>query len=101
MQFTKTLRDAVRLGEITSSIRIWKYPRVKVGNSYPMEDGCIIVESLSEIELGDITTDLAQESGFESVDELLKLARHGTGDRVFMVAFRYSDNTLHAGGFYE
>ena len=91
MQFTKSLRDAVRSGAITSSIRIWKNPRVKVGNSYPMEAGYIVVESLTEIDHEEITTDLAQESGFETVDEMLKVARHGSGERVFLVTFRYSE----------
>ena len=36
--FTKRLREGVRNGTITCSIRIWKSPRVKVGYRYRMEN---------------------------------------------------------------
>jgi uncharacterized protein YndB with AHSA1/START domain len=36
MLFTKRLRDGVRRGEITCSVRIWTYPHVKVGGRYRM-----------------------------------------------------------------
>ena len=39
MVFTERLREGVRRGEITVSIRIWKSPRVRVGSSYAMEEG--------------------------------------------------------------
>jgi len=34
MTFTKRLRDAVRRGGITCSVRIWTRPRVRVGARY-------------------------------------------------------------------
>ena len=40
-------------------------------------------------DLVDVTSDLARESGFESVDELLGIARHGSGDRVYLIRFHY------------
>jgi hypothetical protein len=39
MTFTKRLRDGVRAGEITCSVRFWAKPRVIVGNRYEMEEG--------------------------------------------------------------
>lgn len=39
MMFARRLREGVRRGEITCSVRIWMYPRVKVGNRYAMEEG--------------------------------------------------------------
>jgi hypothetical protein len=39
MVFAKRLRDGVRRGEITCSVRIWTRPHVKVGNRYRMEEG--------------------------------------------------------------
>ncbi len=39
MVFTKRLRDGVRCGVITCSVRIWKSPHVKVGGRYRMEEG--------------------------------------------------------------
>ena len=89
MVFTKKLREGVRQGEITTSIRIWKYPRVKVGGRYPMEEGQIVVDSIEQIEFSDVTSDVARESGFASVEDLLRVAKHGTGENVYLVRFHY------------
>ena len=45
MVFTKRLRDRVRSGEITTSIRIWQGPKVKVGGRYAMDAGSIEVDT--------------------------------------------------------
>jgi len=89
MMFTKRLRDEVRHGRIRCSIRIWTRPHVKVGGRYPMDEGHIVVDSIKPITLTDITNDLAGESGFESVDDLLRIAKHGSGDKVYLVRFHY------------
>jgi hypothetical protein len=54
-----------------------------------MDDGHIIVDSIDEIRLKDITHDLARESGFESVDDLLRIARHGRGENIYLIRFHY------------
>ena len=36
-----------------------------------------------------ITHDLARESGFESVHDLLRAAMHGRGDNVYLIRFHY------------
>lgn len=87
--FTKRLRAGVRSGEITCSVRIWKYPHVKVGNCYPMEDGYIEIDSIEEIAIQDIHHGLAVESGFLGVIDLLKTAKHGAGDHVYLVRFHF------------
>ena len=89
MVFTKRLREGVRRGRIRCSIRIWTHPHVKVGGRYPMDDGQVEVESIESIELDDITHDLARESGFDSVDDLLGVARHGKGKNVYLIRFKY------------
>ena len=89
MTFTRYLRDGIRQGAITCSIRIWMQPRVKVGNRYRMEEGHIEVESVVPITLADITAKLARESGFISVADLLKVAKHGRGENVYLVRFHY------------
>ena len=89
MQFTKRLREGVKRGRIRCSIRIWQSARVKAGGKYPMEDGHIVVDSIEPIRRKDITHDLARESGFESVDDLLSIAKHGPGEKIFLVRFRY------------
>ena len=89
MMFTKRLRDGVRSGDITCSIRIWRSPRVKVGGLYPMEEGHILIESIERIALEDITGELARRSGFAGVIDLLKVAKHGGGSNVYLVEFHY------------
>jgi hypothetical protein len=89
MTFTKRLREGVRTGEITSSVRFWLSPRVKVGGWYPMEEGEIEVDSIELIGLPDITPELARESGFLGVLDLLKVAKHGKGENIYLVRFHY------------
>ena len=87
MLFTKRLRDGVRRGEITCSIRIWTRPHVKVGGRYGMDEGAIEVDSVVPIALADITPELARASGFKGVVDLLKVAKHGKGENVYLVRF--------------
>ena len=89
MIFTKRLRDGVRQGRITVSVRIWQSPRVKVGNRYKMEEGKIEIDSIEPIGLPDITPELARESGFLGVIDLLKVAKHGPGEKIYLVRFHY------------
>ena len=89
MVFTKRLRDGVRRGEITCSVRIWTRPHVKVGGRYPMEDGQIEVDSITPIGFPDITPQLARESGFLGLIDLLKVAKHGQGENIYLVRFHY------------
>ena len=89
MQFLKRLREGIRRGRIRSTIRIWTHPHVKVGGRYRMDDGHVVVDSIAPIDVGDITCDLARESGFESVDDLLQTARHGQGANAYLIRFHY------------
>ena len=89
MQFTKRLREGVRTGKITCSVRIWQRPHVIVGNRYRMEEGEIEIDSITPIGLPDITPQLARESGFLGVIDLLKVAKHGPGDRIYLIRFHY------------
>ena len=89
MQFAKHLRERIRRGRIKCSIRIWTAPHVKVGGRYRMDDGHIVVDSITPIDLAEITYDLARESGFESVEALLDTARHGPGENVYLIRFHY------------
>jgi hypothetical protein len=95
MLFTKHLREGIRRGRIRCSVRIWTRPNVKVGGRYRMDEGHIVVESIEPITVADVTYDLARESGFESVDDLLRIARHGRGKNVYLIRFHY----LPAGGW--
>lgn len=89
MQFTKYLRDGVRNGAITCSVRVWTRPHVKAGNRYAMEGGAIEIDSIEPITFDDITPALARASGFATVADLLKVAEHGSGENVYLVRFHY------------
>ena len=89
MMFAKRLREGVRRGEITCSVRIWVRPQVKMGGRYRMEQGEIEIDSIESIGLPDITPALARESGFLGVLDLLKVAKHGKGENIYLVRFHY------------
>jgi hypothetical protein len=98
MMFTKKLRQGVRRGEITCSVRFWMHPQVTVGTRYRMEDGEIEVDSIELIGFSDITPELARASGFLGVLDMLKVAKHGKGENIYLVRFHYvkgkrSDNS--------
>jgi hypothetical protein len=87
--FTKRLREPVMRGEIDCSVRIWQRPHVKVGGRYRLGEGAVEVTSILQITLQDITPALARRSGFAGVVDLLKVAKHGPGENVYLVEFDY------------
>jgi hypothetical protein len=89
MMFTKRLREPVMRGEVTCSVRIWQTPRVKVGGRYGLGPGHIVVTAIREISLQAVTPELARRSGFAGLVDLLKVARHGPGEHVYLVEFEY------------
>jgi len=89
MTFVKRLRDGIRRGEITCTVRIWISPRVTVGRRYRMDEGEVEVDSIQPIGLPDITHQLALESGFLGVLDLLKIAKHGKGQNIYLIRFHY------------
>ena len=89
MTFTKRLREGIRRGEITCSVRIWTRLQVRVGARYRMEEGEIQVDSIQPIGFPDITPELARESGFLGVLDLLKVAKHGRGENIYLIRFHY------------
>ena len=91
MQFTRRLHDGIRSGEITCTIRIWKQPRVKNGGYYNLHGGEVIIDSIQEISFAEITLDMARQSGFDDVADLLKTAKHGRGENVYLINFHYRD----------
>ena len=54
-----------------------------------MDEGHIVVDSIAAIGRRNITADLARESGFASVDDLLRVAQHGSGRNVYLIRFHY------------
>jgi len=87
--FAKRLRDGVRNGLITVSVRFWIRAHVRVGGRYPMEQGHIQIDSIEPIGIDDITPALARASGFLGVLDLLKVAKHGKGEKIYLIRFHY------------
>jgi hypothetical protein len=54
-----------------------------------MEEGEIEVDSIEAIGFPDITPELAGESGFLGVLDLLKVAKHGRGENIYLIRFHY------------
>jgi hypothetical protein len=54
-----------------------------------MEEGAIEVDAVVPMELSDITPDLARRSGFKGVVDLLNVAKHGSGENVYLVRFHW------------
>jgi hypothetical protein len=98
MVFGKKLRERVRRGEITCSVRIWMRLHVTLGGRYRMEEGEIEVDSIELIGLPDITPALARESGFLGILDLLKIAKHGKGEQIYLIRFHYVPPTRAKAG---
>jgi hypothetical protein len=54
-----------------------------------MEDGEIEIDSIEPIGFPDITPQLARASGFLGVLDMLKVAKHGSGEKIYLVRFHY------------
>jgi hypothetical protein len=54
-----------------------------------MEEGEIEIDSIEPMGLFEITPELARESGFLGLVDLLKVAKHGKGDNLYLVRFHY------------
>jgi hypothetical protein len=71
-------------------VRIWLRPRVKIGARYPLDEtGAIQIDSIEPIGFTDITHQLAVASGFLGVLDLLKVAKHGAGENIYLVRFHF------------
>ena len=89
MTFLRRLREGVRRGEITCTIRFWTRPHVTIGARYRVEEGAIVIDSIETIGFPDITPELARDSGFLGVLDLLKVAKHGRGQNIYLIRFHY------------
>ena len=60
-----------------------------------MEEGHIEVDSIEPIGFPEITPELARASGFLGVLDLLKVAKHGSGNNIYLVRFHYIPPAKH------
>jgi aspartyl-tRNA(Asn)/glutamyl-tRNA(Gln) amidotransferase subunit C len=49
-----------------------------------MEEGHVLVRSIRQIGIGDVSGELARRSGFDGVIDFLKSAKHGSGRNVYL-----------------
>jgi hypothetical protein len=89
MLFQRRFHERIVDGEIRCTVRIWQRPHAKVGGRYGLGRGAVVVDKICETRLDDITPALARRCGFESLVDLLKVAKHGPGERVFVIDFHY------------
>jgi hypothetical protein len=69
--FKKKFLDAVRAGQKTQTIRLWKYRKMRSGQrSYIPGAGYIRLTAVEEVRLEALTDDDARPDGFETADEL-------------------------------
>jgi hypothetical protein len=84
MVFTKRLREGVWGAGSSRAVS-----ESRSEGRYRLDEGEIVIDSVEPISLQDITYDLAIESGFEGRADLLKVAKYGSGDNVYLVRFPY------------
>ena len=69
--FKKKFLPAIRSGDKTQTIRLWKHRRMKAGQrSYIPGAGYIRVDAVDEVKLDELTEEDARRDGFDSVAAL-------------------------------
>ncbi len=92
--FKKKFLDAIRSGEKTQTIRLWKHRQMRTGQrSYIPGIGPIRINAVEEVELEKLTDDDARPDGFTTAD-LLRAEIHqlyadkiAAGYRAYRVCF--------------
>jgi hypothetical protein len=93
--FKKKFLPAIRAGEKTQTIRLWKHRRMRAGQrSYIPGVGHILIAAVDEVELEGLTDADARPDGFETATALrAEIARLypqqlATGYRAYRVTFQ-------------
>jgi len=92
--FKKKFLPAIREGEKTQTIRLWKHRRLKPGQrSYIPGAGYIRITAVEPVELDELSDQDARPDGFDTADQLraeierLYPTRQTVGYRAYRVAF--------------
>ncbi|MGA2032186.1 MAG: ASCH domain-containing protein [Thermoguttaceae bacterium] len=92
--FKKRFLEAIRGGQKTQTIRLWKYARMRAGQrSYIPGAGYIRITAVEEVRLSDLTDADARPDGFETADQLraevaaLYPEQLAAGYRAFRIVF--------------
>ena len=93
--FKKKFLPAIRAGEKTQTIRLWKWRMMRAGQrSYIPGAGYIAIERVEQVELADLTDEDAVPDGFATADALREELTTIYGDKLaaghkaFRVVFR-------------
>lgn len=93
--FKKKFLPAIRAGEKTQTIRLWKHRRMRAGQrSYVPGAGHVLVEAVEPVALADLTDEDARRDGFASAADLrqeltnLYAAELAAGHQAYRVRFR-------------
>jgi hypothetical protein len=96
--FKKQFLPAIRRGEKTQTIRLWKHRRLKAGQrSYVPGAGPIRITAVEEVRLDDLTDADALPDGFATADQLrseiarLYPAQTKRGYRAYRIVFELLD----------
>src|SRR5882757_9896185 len=69
--FKRKFLEAIRRGEKTQTVRLWKYRKMKPGQqSYVPGVGYIRIEAVDQVELESLTDEDARLDGFATADAL-------------------------------
>ena len=93
--FKRKFLDAIRLGEKTQTIRLWKHRMMRDGQrSYTPGVGGIRITRVEEVEIDDLTDEDARPDGFADAESLRSELRSIYGEKLdagylaFRVVFR-------------
>jgi hypothetical protein len=102
--FKKKFLDAIRAGEKTQTIRLWKYRRMRAGQrSYIPGVGYIRIAVVEEVELDRLTDADARPDGFDTADQLraeivgLYPQQLAAGYRAYRIVFELTPNETKTG----
>ena len=69
--FKKKFLDAIRCGEKTQTVRLWRYCRMRAGQrSYIPGVGYIRIDTIDQVSISALTDEDARRDGFASADAL-------------------------------
>lgn len=95
--FKKIYYDAIADGRKTTTLRFWKYARVRPGSEHTVPRlGRLRIEAVGVVDPGDLTEQHARDDGFTSLSELRMALEDMYGDdpaaegrKLYLVRFRY------------
>jgi hypothetical protein len=93
--FKKKFIEAIRSGEKTQTIRLWKHCRMRAGQrSYIPGVGYIRITAVTEVQLDELTNEDARPDGFDSAellrDEIARLypQQLAEGYKAYKISFQ-------------